>query len=50
VLEDALRRYLLLEQQPTPVSVVQWVVTGRWPDPDIHVDVAFVPHGTTPPL
>lgn len=49
VVEDALRRHLL-ELQPTPVSVMQWVITGRWPDPDLRVDVAFVPHGTTPLL
>jgi hypothetical protein len=33
---------------PRQVSVVQWVVTGRWPDPGVHVDVAFVPHGISP--
>jgi hypothetical protein len=47
VVEDALRRYLL-ELQPTPVSVVQWLVTGRWPDPGVHIDVAFVAHHTSP--
>ena len=29
-------------------SVVQWVVTGRWPDPGLHVDVAVVPHDLSP--
>ena len=47
VVEDALRRYLL-ELQPTPVSVVQWLVTGRWPDPGVHIDVAFVPDDLSP--
>jgi hypothetical protein len=47
VVEDALRRHLL-ELLPTPVAVVQWVVTGRWPDPGLHVDVAFVPHDLSP--
>jgi len=45
--EDALRSWLL-QQQPTPVAVVQWVVTGCWPDPGVRVDVAFAPPGTAP--
>ena len=47
VVEDALRRHLL-ELQPTPVSVVQWLVTGRWTDPGVHIDVAFVPDDLSP--
>jgi len=47
VLEDALRRHRL-ERRPTPLSVVWWVVTGRWPDPGVHIDVAVVPPETAP--
>jgi hypothetical protein len=42
-----LRRHLL-ERRPTPVSVVWWVVTGRWPAPNVHIDVAVVAPETAP--
>jgi hypothetical protein len=48
VFEEELRRYLMLEQRPTPVALVHWVVTGSWPDPGVRVDVAFAPSRTIP--
>jgi class 3 adenylate cyclase len=47
ITDPELRR-ALLQRQRTPVSVVQWVVTGRWPDPGVPVDVVFVSHATAP--
>jgi hypothetical protein len=47
VFEEALRRHLL-ERRPTPVSVVWWVVTGRWRTHGVQVDIAFVPPEIAP--
>ncbi|MDT5356604.1 MAG: hypothetical protein QOJ56_5136 [Mycobacterium sp.] len=45
--EDALRRHLL-QRQPTPLSVMRWVVTGRWLARGVQVDIAFVPQASAP--
>ncbi|MCV7034827.1 MULTISPECIES: hypothetical protein [Mycobacterium] len=39
--EQGLMRLLADPPQAPPVSLVQWVVTGKWPPPAMRVDVAF---------
>jgi len=50
VVEATLCPLLALSGRPVPVALVHWVVTGRWPDPDIRVDIAFPAPGATPLL
>ena len=50
MLEDALRRCLAEDDLVPSLALVQWVVTGIWPDTQPRVDVAFAPPDTAPPL
>ena len=49
-MEDALRRCLAEDDRVPSLPLVQWVVTGIWPDAQLRVDVAFVAAGAAPPL
>jgi hypothetical protein len=40
VFDDALLR-VLTDNDPVPTSVVEHLVTGRWPAPELHCDIAF---------
>jgi hypothetical protein len=50
VLEDALLRRLAEDGQVPSLPLVQWVVTGIWPDRELRVDVAFAAPGAAPLL
>jgi hypothetical protein len=41
VFEDALMR-LLVESDPVPNAVLEWMVSGGWRRPDFRCDAAFV--------
>jgi hypothetical protein len=44
VFEDALMR-MLVESDPIPTAVLEWVLTGGCQRPDFCCDAAFVAHG-----
>ena len=49
-MEDALRRCLAEDVAVPSLPLVQWVVTGIWPNWQLRVDVAFAAPGAAPLL
>jgi hypothetical protein len=41
VFDEALLR-VLVDSDPIPAAVVQHVVTGEWPVPELFCDIAFI--------